>query len=162
MRIQTAWRHNAEACCHNLSSLATAQSAKPLPCRVPLNGMFHQDSATQWNKVRSCNPVTQSRAFHCHFAHTRAFSLWYKSEQTEAAGTGIPIMKIRGWWYSAFVIVEIFILLATIFILRFLHDWPTLLNLNSFNHVRSQKATQTHLLYDQKLWQNITKYIYVI
>ena len=25
---------------------------------------------------RSCNPVTQSRAFHFHFAHTRAFSIW--------------------------------------------------------------------------------------
>ena len=25
---------------------------------------------------RSCDPVTQSRAFHCHFAHTRAFSLY--------------------------------------------------------------------------------------
>ena len=25
---------------------------------------------------RSCNPVTQSRAFHCHFAHTRAFSIF--------------------------------------------------------------------------------------
>ena len=25
---------------------------------------------------RSCNPVTQSRAFHCNFAHTRAFSLY--------------------------------------------------------------------------------------
>ena len=24
---------------------------------------------------RSCNPITQSRAFHCHFAHTHAFSL---------------------------------------------------------------------------------------
>ena len=24
-----------------------APSATPLPCRVPLNGMFHQDSATQ-------------------------------------------------------------------------------------------------------------------
>ena len=24
---------------------------------------------------RSCNQVTQSRAFHCHFAHTHAFSL---------------------------------------------------------------------------------------
>ena len=25
---------------------------------------------------RSCNPVTQSRVFHCHFAQTRAFSLY--------------------------------------------------------------------------------------
>ena len=24
---------------------------------------------------RSCDPVTQYRAFHCHFAHTRAFSI---------------------------------------------------------------------------------------
>ena len=24
----------------------------------------------------TCNPVTQSRAFHCHFAHIRAFSLY--------------------------------------------------------------------------------------
>ena len=24
-----------------------------------------------------CNPVTQSHAFHCHFAHTRAFWLYY-------------------------------------------------------------------------------------
>ena len=34
------------------SSLATAPSATPLPCCVPSNGMFHQDSATQWNKLR--------------------------------------------------------------------------------------------------------------
>ena len=52
MRIQTAWRHNADACCHNCSSLATALSATPLPCRVPLNGMFQQDSTTQWNKLQ--------------------------------------------------------------------------------------------------------------
>ena len=26
---------------------------------------------------RLCNPVKQSCAFHCRFAHTRAFSLWY-------------------------------------------------------------------------------------
>ena len=48
--IQTAWRHNAGACCHNCSSLATALSAIPLPRRLPLNGMFHQDSATPWKK----------------------------------------------------------------------------------------------------------------
>ena len=30
---------------------------------------------------RSCNPVTQSRAFHCHFAHTRAFSLYAHTHQ---------------------------------------------------------------------------------
>ena len=29
------------------SSLATAPSATPLPCRVPSNDMFHQDSVTQ-------------------------------------------------------------------------------------------------------------------
>ena len=30
-----------------------------------------------WYRLRrSWNPVTQSRAFHCHFAHTRAFSLY--------------------------------------------------------------------------------------
>ena len=28
---------------------------------------------------RSCNPVTQSRVFHCHFAHTRAFSLYTRT-----------------------------------------------------------------------------------
>ena len=50
--IQTVWRHNADTCSDNRSSLATAPSAAPLPCRVPLNGMFHQDSATQWNKLR--------------------------------------------------------------------------------------------------------------
>ena len=51
IRFQTVWRHNSDVCCHNGSSLATAQSATLLPCRVPLNGMFHQDSATQWNKT---------------------------------------------------------------------------------------------------------------
>ena len=25
---------------------------------------------------RSCNPITQSRAFHCHFTHTSGFSLY--------------------------------------------------------------------------------------
>ena len=50
--IQTARRHNADTCCHNRSSLATTPSATPLPCSVPLNGMFHQDSAKQWNKLR--------------------------------------------------------------------------------------------------------------
>ena len=29
-----------------------APSATQLPCRVPLNGMFHQNSAKQWNKLR--------------------------------------------------------------------------------------------------------------
>ena len=52
IRIQTAWRHNANACCHNRSSLAAVPSATPWPCRVSLNGMFHQDSATQWIQLR--------------------------------------------------------------------------------------------------------------
>ena len=58
IRVQTTWRHNADACCHNSSHLATAPSATPLPCRVPLNGMFHQESTTQWNKLpiwKICN-----------------------------------------------------------------------------------------------------------
>ena len=58
IRIQNAWRHNADACCHNSSRLATATSDTPLPCRVPLNGMFHQESTTQWNKLpiwKICN-----------------------------------------------------------------------------------------------------------
>ena len=35
----------------NRSSLATAPSTTPFPCRVPLNGMFHEDSATQLKKL---------------------------------------------------------------------------------------------------------------
>ena len=27
-------------------------SSRDNPCSVPLNGMIHQDSATQWNKLR--------------------------------------------------------------------------------------------------------------
>ena len=50
--IQTAWRHNADACCHNSSRLATAPSATQLPYSVPLNGMFHQESTMQWNKLQ--------------------------------------------------------------------------------------------------------------
>ena len=50
------------------------------------HGCVRNDSETHSTGVtglhsrlrRSCNPVTQSRAFHCHFAHTRAFSLYYK------------------------------------------------------------------------------------
>ena len=52
IHIQTAWRHNADACCHNRSRLATALSSTPLPCHVPLNGIVHQDTAKQWNKLR--------------------------------------------------------------------------------------------------------------
>ena len=37
---------------------------------------------------RSCNSVTQSRAFHCHFAHARAFSL-----------LSIHILHKRNWNY---------------------------------------------------------------
>ena len=45
------------------------------------HGCVRNDSETHETGVtglhsrlrRSCNPVTQSRAFHCHFAHTRAF-----------------------------------------------------------------------------------------
>ena len=36
----------------NRISVATITYATALLCRVPLNGMFHQDSATQWNKLR--------------------------------------------------------------------------------------------------------------
>ena len=116
---------------HNHISIATITFATASPWRVPLNGIFYLNSATQWNELqiwklsdfvrsnslgkhhlnsvghnmyvikvrapgcvrndsekhstgvtglhfqlrRSCNPITQSRAFHCHFAHTRAFSL---------------------------------------------------------------------------------------
>ena len=41
-----------------IDSLAAAPSATLLLCCVPLNGMFHQDSATRWNKLRNwklCN-----------------------------------------------------------------------------------------------------------
>ena len=49
------------------------------------HGCVRNDSETHSTGVtglhsglrRSCNPVTQSRAFHCHFAHIRAFSLYY-------------------------------------------------------------------------------------
>ena len=50
-RIQTAWRHNADACCYNRSSVATAPPATPLQCRVPLNGMFHK---TQQRNGTNC------------------------------------------------------------------------------------------------------------
>ena len=48
------------------------------------HGCMRNDSETHSTGVtglhsrlrRSCNPVIQSRAFHCHFAHTRAFSLY--------------------------------------------------------------------------------------
>ena len=51
------------------------------------HGCVRNDSETHSTGVtglhsrlrRSCNPVTQSRAFHCHFAHTRAFSLYSSS-----------------------------------------------------------------------------------
>ena len=45
------WRHNAAACSHG-NSIATASSATLSPSRVSLNGMFHQDSLTQWSKLR--------------------------------------------------------------------------------------------------------------
>ena len=35
---------------NNRISVATITYARASPCRVPLNGMFHQDSATWWNK----------------------------------------------------------------------------------------------------------------
>ena len=74
IRIQTVWRHNANACCHNRSSLATAPSATQLPCRVPLNGMFHQDSATQYTKIANLKKVITSY-FLCYIHYTRAISI---------------------------------------------------------------------------------------
>ena len=52
--------------------------------KARMHGCVRNDSETHSTGVyelhsrlrRSCNPVTQSRAFHCHFAHTRAFSLY--------------------------------------------------------------------------------------
>ena len=38
--IQTAWRHDTVACCHNRSSIATAPSPTRSPYSVSLNGMF--------------------------------------------------------------------------------------------------------------------------
>ena len=60
IRIQTAWRHNADAWCHNRSSLATAPSATQSPCRINLNGMIHQESATNCEFE---NYVTTSKFF---------------------------------------------------------------------------------------------------
>ena len=37
---------------NNRISVATITYAIASPCRVPLNGMFHQDSAMQWNKLQ--------------------------------------------------------------------------------------------------------------
>ena len=37
---------------NNRISVATITYATASPCRVPLNGMFHQDSALQWKKLR--------------------------------------------------------------------------------------------------------------
>ena len=57
------WCHNVAACFHNRSSIATAPCTTPSLCRVPLNGMFHQDSTTQWNKLRIwkiCNIVVSN------------------------------------------------------------------------------------------------------
>ena len=53
---------------------------------------------------RSCNPVTQSRAFHCHFAHTRAFSLHTFSAWKPACLTHPPSAAyMRQWTGSALV-----------------------------------------------------------
>ena len=52
VRVQTAWRHNAATCSNNGNNIATASSATSSPCRVSLNGKFHQDSSTQWSKLR--------------------------------------------------------------------------------------------------------------
>ena len=48
---EIVWHHNAAVCSHN-GNIATALSATPSPSRVTLNGMFHQDSSTQWSKLR--------------------------------------------------------------------------------------------------------------
>ena len=52
---------------------------------------------------RSCNPGTQSRAFHCHFAHTHAFSLYYQCFRW--AVNNIPFKNIKYMnihdWFSA-------------------------------------------------------------
>ena len=37
---------------NNRISVTTITYATGSPCRVPLNGMFHQNSLTQWNKLR--------------------------------------------------------------------------------------------------------------
>ena len=37
---------------NNRINIATITYATASPCRVPLNGMFHQDPAMQWNKLQ--------------------------------------------------------------------------------------------------------------
>ena len=37
---------------NNRISVATITYATASPCRIPLNGVFHQDSATEWNQLQ--------------------------------------------------------------------------------------------------------------
>ena len=38
---------------------------------------MHSTGVTGLHSRQSCSPVTQSRAFHCHFPHTHTFSLYH-------------------------------------------------------------------------------------
>ena len=86
--------------------------------KAKTHGCVRNDSETHSTGVtglhsrlrRSCNPVTQSRAFHCHFAHTRAFSLYYYLGCNYLSMSFIPACsKLFGksWIYS-FIQVQIF------------------------------------------------------
>ena len=49
----TAWHHNAEQSYQRSNNNVRAITfTTASPCRIPLNGMFHQDSATKWNQLQ--------------------------------------------------------------------------------------------------------------
>ena len=52
MTHQNTWLDCFMPLSHTPHCFEGVRITTPLPSRVPLNGMFHQDSAMQWNKLQ--------------------------------------------------------------------------------------------------------------
>ena len=65
---------------NNRISVATITYARASPCAVPLNGMFHKDSATQCNKLRISNFVVSTLLDKRHLNSVRTQNVCDKTE----------------------------------------------------------------------------------